>query len=242
MLQFSVFNINEVKGAAIVGSNVSTPSQVSTLERFYLNTARPAPCNGTITSLRYCYYGREDSNRNTYQLLVALYRPEPRSNNYQRITNTISIIKRTPISQVPLADALLPGFNCDSVELEESVQVLPGDVIGACIYDTLISIRRLDVVSLNDIAGYRMLFNSANDEDCENRVLPEVVGSNLEQTNFLRILHIFADICKSSKLDAKIPSILFLQYLLMWRSEMILMLRCHRVHEVFIKIFGMSFI
>ena len=126
---------------------------------------------------------------------MALYRPEPVNNNYRRITNTVSVIKHTPISQVPPADALLPGFNCDSIELEESVQVLPGDVIGACIYDTLISIRRLDVVSLND-NEYRMLFNSADDEDCENRVLPDVVGSNLEQTDSLRILHIFAEICK----------------------------------------------
>ena len=126
---------------------------------------------------------------------MALYRPEPASNNYQRITNIVSVIKHTPISQVPSADALLPGFNCDSIELEESVQILLGDVIGACIYDTLFSIRRLDVVSRND-NGYRMLYNSADDEDCENGVLPVVVGSDLEQTDFLRILHIFAEICK----------------------------------------------
>jgi hypothetical protein len=108
--------------------------------------------------------------------------------------DTVSVVKRTPLSQVLPADALLPGFNCDSVELERSVQVLPGDVIGACIYDTL-SIRQLDVVSRSD-NGYRMLYNSADDEDCENGVLPEVVGSNLEQTSIPRILHVFAEICK----------------------------------------------
>ena len=182
-----------------MGSNVSTAAQVSTRERFYLNTPRPAPINGTITHFRYCYYGEEDSDRNIYQALMALYRPEPGSGtNYQRITDTVSVIKRTPLSEVPQAEALLPGFNCDSIELEESVQVLLGDVIGACIYDTFSSIDRLDVVSESE-DGYFMLYNSADDEDCENRVLPElVIGSNLEKSSILRILHIFAEICKSS--------------------------------------------
>ena len=56
-------------------------------------------------------------------------------NSYINITNTVPIIKRTPRSEVPLTDALLPGFNCDSVDLKESVQVLEGDVIGACVVD-----------------------------------------------------------------------------------------------------------
>ena len=168
--------------------------------RFYLNTARPAPCNGTITSLRYCYYGREDSNRNTYQVLVALYRPEPGSNNYQNITNTISITKQTPISQVPLADALLPGFNCDSVELEESVQVLAEDVIGVC-HTNDNNLNRLDVVSRTN-NGYNMFYidtDQLNDiNNCESGVLPDVVGDNLQETGILRILHIFAEICELS--------------------------------------------
>ena len=142
---------------------------------------------------------------------MALYRPMPGSSNYQRITDTVTINKRTPLSQVPPADVLLPGFNCDSVGLEESVRILQGDVIGACIYDT-IRIRQLDVVSRSD-NGYPMLFNSADDEDCENGVLPEVVGSNLKQTSILRILHVFAEICKLSfqmpKINTFIPSIMF---------------------------------
>lgn len=210
----TVFNSNPAGDATVVGSNVSIAAQPSTRERFYLNTDRPAPTNGTVTHLRYCYYGREDNNQNAYQALMALYRPNSGSNNYRRIMDTVSVIKHTPLSQVSPADALLPGFNCDFVELEESVQVLQGDVIGACIYDTLIrsTIRRLDVISQSD-NGYHMLYNSADDEDCENGVLPEVVGSNLEQTRTLRILHIFAEICKLSfkmpKINTFIPSIMF---------------------------------
>ena len=124
---------------------------------------------------------------------MALYRPVA-GNNYERITDTISIIKQTPPSRVPRADALLPGFNCDSSELDESVQVLTGDVIGVCIFDSLIlDINRLDMVSLNG-NGYLMLFDSADDADCEEGVLPNVIGSNLGQTESLRIMHIFAEI------------------------------------------------
>ena len=181
----------------IIGSNVSTPTQVSISERFYLNTNRSAPCNGTITRFGYCYYGREDNNRNTYQVLVSLYRPVA-GNNYRNIltnSNAVSIIKQTPRSRVPPDDALLPGFNCDSIELEESVQVLERDVIGVCLTDDN-NLNRLDVVSMtND--GYRMRYIDADQNiinNCES--LPELVGDNLRETGNLRILHIFAEICE----------------------------------------------
>ena len=113
-------------------------------------------------------------------------------NNYINITNTVPIIKQTPLSEVPLADALLPGFNCDSVELEESVQVIEGDVIGACVVDNSL-LERLDVVSENNNNnGYRMRYDDAN--NCES--LLEIIGDNLQETGNDRILHIFAEICE----------------------------------------------
>ena len=62
---------------SIIGTNVLIPMQVSSQDRFYLNTARPAPCNGTITHFGYCYYGRQGdiNERETYQALVSVYRP-----------------------------------------------------------------------------------------------------------------------------------------------------------------------
>ena len=104
--------------------------------------------------------------------------------------NTVPIIKRTSRSEVPLDDALLPGFNCDSVELEESVQVLEGDVIGACVDDDLFD--RLDVVSENNNNGYRMRYEDAN--NCES--LQRIIDDNLQDTGDGRILHIFAEICE----------------------------------------------
>ena len=112
-------------------------------------------------------------------------------NNYINITNTVSIIKRTPLSEVPLADALLPGFNCDSVELEESVQVIERDVIGACVVDNSV-LERLDIVSENNNDGYSMLSGGAN--NCES--LQRIIGDNLHEIRNGRILHIFAEICE----------------------------------------------
>ena len=177
---------------SIIGSNVSTPTDDANMNRLYLNTARPAPCNGTIRQFGYCYYGNDNNNERTYQVLVSIYRPVA-GNDYINIMNTVPIIKQTPISEVPPADALLPGFNCDSVELEESVQVIEEDVIGACVVDNSL-LERLDVVSRNnDNNGYRMYYDDAN--NCEN--LPRIIiGNNLQRTGDGRILHIFAQICE----------------------------------------------
>ena len=159
--------------------------------RLYLNTARPAPCNGTIRQFGYCYYGNDNNNERTYQVLVSIYRPVA-GNDYINITNIVPIIKRTPLSDVQLTDALLPGFNCDSVELEESVQVIEEDVIGACVVDNSL-LERLDVVSRNNNNnGYRMPYDDAN--NCEN--LQRIIGDNLQRTGDGRILHIFAQICE----------------------------------------------
>ena len=192
--QLIVFNFTLIlcDFGSIIGSNVSTRIGDDNNDRFYLNTARPAPCNGTIKQFGYCYYGNSDNENNEriYQVLVSIYRPAA-NGSYTNIANTVSIIKRTPLSEVPLADALQTGFNCDRMELEESVQVLERDVIGACVVDNSL-LERLDVVSENNNNGYRMRYDDAN--NCEN--LPEIIGDNLQETRNDRILHIFAEICE----------------------------------------------
>ena len=99
-------------------------------------------------------------------------------------------MKRTPYSEVPPAVALYPGFNCDSVELEGSIQVIEGDVIGACVVENRL-LERLDVVSENN-NGYHMLYDDAN--NCES--LQRIIFNNLQETRNDKILHIFAEICE----------------------------------------------
>ena len=98
---------------------------------------------------------------------------------------------------------LMPGSNCDSIELGASVQVLEGDVIGVCLSSDD-GLRRLDVVSESMDNGYRMLYiNSNRINDCAS--LPGIVlretaesGGNpvLEELAESLILHIFAEICE----------------------------------------------
>ena len=130
----------------------------------------------------------------TYQSLVALYRPV-NEDRYERITGTVVISKRTPAIQVPLAEPLHPGFNCDSLELKEHIEVLEGDVIGACIYQTRRS-RRLDLVSSTGI-GFNLMSTGSTTNNCENGVLPaELAGLNEDSDPV--ILHVYAEIGISS--------------------------------------------
>lgn len=180
----------------LIGSNDTTPLLPFDTDGFYINTARPAVQNGTISSLNYCYYGRQDNSKNRYQSLVAVYRPTGVRGIYISISDTIIISKLTPALTVPQADTLIRGFNCDYYELQESVQVLKGDVIGACIYDTS-NIGQLDLLSQTS-EGYTLLVDSAHNADCDKGVLPSIIrGDSLEGTTRRGILHVSAEICKS---------------------------------------------
>ena len=182
----------------IIGSSDNSSSEVDSNQDFYLNTGRPANCSGTITTLRYCYYGQSDNDRNTYQSSVALYRlMNGRTNIYVRVSDTIAISKRTPISDVPPAETLLPGFNCDSYKLNESIRVQTGDVIGACI-DNDGPIRQLNLVSNNENA-YDILFADSDYVGCRNSIsfLLNRISEIDFQTTQNRILHVYAEISKS---------------------------------------------
>lgn len=179
----------------LIGSNDSTPLSPFDVDGFYINTARPAPSNGTITTLNYCYYGRRDNSKDLYQSLIALYRPAIRS-SYERVSDTIIVSKLPPTSTVPQTDVLMRGFNCDYYELQGSLQVLEGDVLGACIFDTS-RIGQLDLISFTR-EGYTFLRDGANNVDCDRGVLPlEIGGDTLERTIRRGILHVSAGICKS---------------------------------------------
>lgn len=182
--------------ATLIGSNDSTQFSPFDVDGFYINKARPAAKNGTISGLNYCYYGRRDNSKDRYQSLIAVYRPAGiRNNNYERISDIIVISKLTPTSTVPQADALMRGFNCDYYELQENVQVIADDVIGACVYDTS-NIGQLDLLSSTS-EGYTLLMDSANHADCENGLLPSIIrGDSLEETMRRGILHVSAEICK----------------------------------------------
>lgn len=187
---------NSTTTVMLIGSNESSPLSPFDFDAFYLNTARPAQINGTINSLSYCYYGRRDSSADFYQSLVALYRSAGRS-GYQRISETVVITKRNPTLQTSPDEVLLRGFNCDYYELSENVQVMEGDLIGACIFDTA-RIGKLDLLSVTS-DGYSLLADGGNTIDCDRGTLPmTIMGDILEGTRRRGILHVSAEICKSN--------------------------------------------
>ena len=53
----------------IGSNNAETVSTPSSTQLFYLNTANPAPCTGSVMSWRVCYYGPDASAINSISLV-----------------------------------------------------------------------------------------------------------------------------------------------------------------------------
>ena len=189
-------------GNTIIGSNISMEFQSENDQRLYLNTERNATCNGTITTINYCYYGTSDSNPRIYQSLVAVYRPTSDGRDFEIVSPSIRIQRQTTGStsdQSSSDDILLPGFNCDAYQLEESIPVQIGDVIGACI-DEIQGTRRLNMVSRTDEDeryNNNILLNiGADNAGCSDGALPtEIMHDDLSEIR-RRILHVFSEISK----------------------------------------------
>ena len=163
--------------------------------RFYLNIADPAPCNGTITRWRYCYYGPSSLLSASYRVTFAVYRNDMTDSGglyYQRVSRTFTA-DRVATSQNPISS----GFNChDELDIgSEAVEIQRGDIVGACIFDPndyLIFVHsQLDVVG--EASGYSLL-EMRDISECDFNAVPnQILVSNLrEQTS--RILHLYADI------------------------------------------------
>jgi hypothetical protein len=158
-------------------------------ERFYLNTADPAPCNGTINGWRYCFYNPSIiRNSRIYSTAFAVYRSV--DTGYQRISNvTVVSWRGSDINALP------QRFNCFNISVN-NFPIETGDIVGGCIYDPAGggSTRQLDIVGQN-AAGYSLIQMNINDEShCSNNLLPSnVFNSELSSINS-RILHLYATI------------------------------------------------
>ena len=125
---------------------------------------------------------------------MAVYRTATRD-TFIRVSDTILITKRLPVDNVPQADILLPGFNCDYLNLNKNISVMAGDLIGACIYDNS-DVEQLNLVSLTD-SGDFLPVDSVNHADCDTGTLPRrLMNDHLEATTRRVLLHLFAEISK----------------------------------------------
>ena len=115
-----------------IGSNIRVNLSNSESIAYYLNTARPASCNGTISSVDYCYYGpsqySNDSRTGYWIAAVAPYRLQP-NGSYSRVSDrSMLLLKRDDPRS---SDPIFLNFNCDTYVLRSTMHVQEGDVFGA---------------------------------------------------------------------------------------------------------------
>ena len=152
-----------------VGSNVrvnlSNSESVGYHAQYYLNTARPASCNGTISSVDYCYYGpsqySSDSRSGYWIAVVALYRLQP-NGSYSRVSNrSMFLLKGDNPHSIIASDPILLNFNCDTYVPRSTMRVQEGDVFGALLItdqiQQLIPIRGQLLVRAHGLATVAMV-------------------------------------------------------------------------------------
>ena len=155
-----------------------------------MNTAAPAPCNGTINGWRYCFYNPGDiRNDHTYITTFAAYRATDTDyQQYQRVSNvTVVSWRGSDIND------LSQNFNCFNISVN-NFTIEAGDIVGGCVYDpTGTGSRQLDIVGQN-AAGYSLM-QMDDESQCRKKSLPLSISSNqlgsiLDST----ILHVYANI------------------------------------------------
>ena len=173
---------------------------------FYLNTANPAPCSGSIASWRVCYYRPEIINFSTYWATYAIYRrvvsSDGSSEHYEKTSNMFRAVRATgllaAVNSTGIIDGSIQqgGFNCyddfiDAGDLPLTVQA--GDILGACIFDPVDSEhgrRQLDVIG--EIEGEALLGMSSS--GCTTDALPSNIPVSWLSMVSSRRLHIYANI------------------------------------------------
>ena len=178
---------------------------------FYLNTANPALCTGTITSWRVCYY--EPTSDDIFDRFWATYAVYRRTNitHYERVSQIFSAVRS--ISQTsnrlePIVDGLVDDedINCyDDGVGNSPLSVQAGDVIGACIFDPenrnirglpLLFVNRLPLNIVGRDSGEEDFLLQMGTSGCSREILPtEVYTNQLLNVSSLR-LHIYTNIGK----------------------------------------------
>ena len=189
----------------------STPSRA---QLFYLNVANPAPCTGSITSWRVCYYGPDDVPSNSlvnYWATYAVYRRTGNGTNTSYIR--VSEIFRATKTNLNLGNFLEidgeiseGGFHCytDSLDEDDSpLTIQAGDILGACVFDPDGDIVILDAdvkITLPlDVVGEAStgeLLLRTSTAGCSRFDLPSDIPANQLIPLDSRRLHIYANIGK----------------------------------------------
>ena len=198
----------------LIGNDTAAKTQVTAAmdRRFYLNTANPAACNGTITSWRVCYYGPNSVDFETvYWATYAVYRKNGTGENerYEKVSRMFSAVRtNSSVARLfELEDGGIQqgGFVCYSDSTGDTpVTVQAGDIIGACIFNPANRDEyegdRLNIVGRQTGTGESLLELSESEASCSRESIPsEILKNDLSVRNDRR-LHLYANIGKQYRL------------------------------------------
>ena len=179
-----------------IGSNNETELTAATVTTpsIYLNTDYPAPCSGTVTRWRLCFYRpvtHEDGDR--YRLTLAVYRPmhmdSDNSTQYERVESSLRTFTRIFPTQSS-------DFSCQNVDLDMAKQfdIEADDIVGVCVFNPIQDAREpMDIVS--EASGYSLLQNSVS-LPCRYNTTPSVILSSQLSRVESRLLHLSAGMLK----------------------------------------------
>ena len=192
--------------SSIIGTNIEREFTAVRNNRFYLNTAHPASCSGTIDRWRYCYYrpaSVEGGER--YRVTWAIYQRMVSGNDIDYIMVDSSLHAVEVRSD---RDPLNTNDGTDFWCFEESVNTIRieiGNIVGACIYQPSRKNReQLDIVGRAN--GYTLM-QMDGVGDCDRDSMPSSISSSQLTNGHSRILHLSDNITLGMFIYKKIPLI-----------------------------------
>ena len=173
----------------IIGTNSEIAYTADRSAKFYLNTAAPAPCKGTINKWRYCFYNPGNIvNGRTYTTTFAAYRAT--DTGYQRVSD-VTVVSWSGHNISDLSQS----FNCFNINASDFT-IEAGDIVGGCVYDPTVgggSTRQLDIVGLN-APGYSLMQMNDVSQCIQNSLPSSITSSQLGNILDSTILHVYANI------------------------------------------------
>ena len=199
----------------IGNDNTETQLTAERGRRFYLNTANPATCNGTVSNWTVCYYGpRSLDSDASYWATYAVYRRNDSGGQerFEQVSRIFSAVRTNNLeARIDPEDGGIQqdGFVCynDSTG-DPPVTVQAGDIIGACIFDpqdrdvnsNVASFDRFQLDIVGRISGESLLELSESEARCSMNSIPSDITVNGLSNRNDRRLHLYANIGKQYRL------------------------------------------
>lgn len=159
----------------------------------YLNIDFPAPCSGTISRWRYCYYRPANLSGERYLATWAVYRRTGTGDNSSYVMVNSSLQRVTRDNQTVGANGM--DFVCRNRNAGPSdIKVETGDVVGACIYDPTDLIGQNVVRKQLDIIGQASGYSLMKKDDvseCGPTSMPSVISNSSLSRVDSTILHLY---------------------------------------------------